>query len=88
MWSPSRCACVNRACAPVLMPGSSVDLFDCGRAVRTCQSTPDGCSLAQAFVKLRGDGLAYDVSRVEFRFTEASGGSSAAMYMDGKRLSQ
>ncbi len=32
----------------------------------------DSFLLAQAFVKLRGDGLAYDMSRVEFRQTLSS----------------
>ena len=44
--------------------------------------------LAQAFVKLRGDGLAFDMSRVEFRLADGSAASNPAAYMDGKRLTR
>ena len=49
---------------------------------------PIALKLTQAFVKLRGDGLAYDMGRVEFRFAEAPVGGAAAMHIDGERLSR
>ena len=39
--------------------------------------------LVQAFVKLRGDGLAYNLAQVEFRFAECTLWEMADVYLNG-----
>ncbi len=78
--------CMHRALAPGLTPRSASVLLIVAMRDDVPKALSTQYAVAQAFVKLRGDGLAYDMSRVEFRFTEVPETISATMYMDGKRL--